>query len=375
MSTESSILGEVQVPIVGALDSDVGLVVNYENAGYKGGAPQLHRIAARVLTTGEMIPWPSPCGSNCSYTISFTGPAWHCIQMDTSQPHPNLGTPPVTTGPYWAADSFMSGIQGNFPNPQDHGLWIVYGLLPINYTIHCGLYMATYTTFVSYSNGLRQVTSSVARTEHIDDSAKDVDLLTLDASVDNRRIWTLLNLYSIHNAAARHLIGNIQFTLKDGLLYHDTLIRLSSFVKVLTRNITFPENFCATLEQYMINTTLSLIDFLQSPPTPQIDGSPISMPAVYTTAVAVIYTLPPRYSYSRSVLWISYSAAIACTAICVAFGYWMFSRNGGHKEMSFAEILSAMREGSLDVAESPSREKTDRGMLRREATASGQTTS
>lgn len=54
------------VPVIGALDSDVGFVSIGTVGSYLGAAQQLRRVATRVLTSGGIINWPSPCGNNCT---------------------------------------------------------------------------------------------------------------------------------------------------------------------------------------------------------------------------------------------------------------------------------------------------------------------
>jgi hypothetical protein len=351
VTTPSRSPTNVEVPIVGPLESDVGLFVVDEASDYLGAAPQLSRIANRVLTNGEMIFWPSPCGSNCSYTTSFNGPAWQCIQMNGTVPQPILAGQGTLPEPYWAADTFMSNsiLHENSSDPAEDGLWIVYGVAPDNNTIHCSLYNSTYTTQVQYSNNLPAINTTVVRHEQIIDTTTDAFKIIKTNPSDSAHEWALLNLYSIHNAVARPLLGNVQFqTAGNQFAYKDTLIQVSSFVQVNPFNFTFPDDLCERLENYLINTTLSLTQFLQDPPTSQINGSFARMPAVYASANATIILYPARYSYSPSVLWTFYSVAIACSILCVCLGCYMLYNNGVHAEMSFSQILVTTRNGTLD---------------------------
>jgi hypothetical protein len=87
-----------QVPVISTLDNYVGFFRIGASDTYNGPSSQLVRIAGRVLTTGEIIPWPSPCGVNCTYNVSFTGPAWDCLEIDPrTYSVPNLTT---TLDPY-----------------------------------------------------------------------------------------------------------------------------------------------------------------------------------------------------------------------------------------------------------------------------------
>ncbi|KAI9785818.1 MAG: hypothetical protein M1816_008210 [Peltula sp. TS41687] len=51
------------------------VLINY---GIRHIRPSLRRLATRIMITGEYALMPSPCGSNCLYTVQFEGPYLEC---------------------------------------------------------------------------------------------------------------------------------------------------------------------------------------------------------------------------------------------------------------------------------------------------------
>jgi hypothetical protein len=338
----------VPVPVVSSLDSDVGFVVVDPEFHFLGASNQLIRIAVRVLTSGETISWPSPCGSNCSYTVSFDGPTWKCDEIQPPTDIPDLGYTGNLNGPYYAVDTFMSGLL-NVNNSQNDGLWIIYGLPPNNVTIHCGLYNSTYTTDVQYTNNVPTFNTSVVRYQQITDGDMDDSAMILsNPGPENIDAWRLLNFYAIHNAVGRPLIGSVQIRSGYGLAYKNSIIGWSSLVQINDDNFNFTDNFSNALEDYFVNTTLSLTHFLQSPPVSQIEGSDMGPPAINMSMLATVVTYPARYKYSSIILWRVYGIAIGCTAVCVLIGCYALFRNRVDASMSFSQILVTTRNATID---------------------------
>jgi hypothetical protein len=265
-------------------------------------------------------------------------------------PQPNLGMKGNLPEPYWAVDSFMTTLDDNDNRSSHQGLWISYGFFGTNHTIHCGVYNATYNTQVQYTQGVPAINTSVVRHDRIDDSVTQnyKSINSTDTPFQAMKTWALVNLYSIHNAAARHLIGSIAFGGREQFNYDATLIGLSRFVQVEAYSFTFPTNLCNLLENYLINTTLSLTHFLQEPSLSQIYKSTAASPATYASASATVFSFPPRYSYSFPVLWTPYSIALLLAAMIIALGCVKLWNNGVDADLSFSQVLATTRNQSLD---------------------------
>jgi hypothetical protein len=349
-SPASTSVLNTKVPVVAPLDSDVGFVTVDHDFGFTGAAQQLIFVAARVLTAGQFISQPSPCG-NCSYSISFNGPTWQCIQVDPLVVEiPDLGLPSPPLGPFYGVDSFMSNIQANFNRSEDQGFWIAYGLPPDNF-IHCTLYNATYTTQVQYTSDSPIVNTTIQSFQQVTDAAINGYTIIKSNKTSNaeaNELWTLQNYYAIHNAVGRLLLGGIEFRVGYGLAYLQTILGFSDMVQISRNNVSFPADFTKRLERYFVNTVLSLTHFLQSPPVPQIEGSDVRSPAAHATTEATVITYPARYTYSAGILWRSYGIAVGCSTLCILVGCHALFSNGVDADMSFSQILVTTRNVALD---------------------------
>src|SRR5271156_2084496 len=85
----SSSLNETNVYPVPTLilDRDIGILQLGTASFFFGGSVGFRRFALSVMSGGEIIPWPSPCGANCSYSVSFPGPAVSCVAGDPNGPN------------------------------------------------------------------------------------------------------------------------------------------------------------------------------------------------------------------------------------------------------------------------------------------------
>jgi hypothetical protein len=183
----------IKAPGLGPLDSDVGfalvsayILTDVGTLQFNAPSLPLFQIVSRVLYTGNIAGWSSPCGAHCSYVLEFNGPAYNCSQfqgplsslpVNLSQiaaenfdnnpalqsPGSTLGTPPDNSSLYWFADDW--GVPGRRPI----GIWMRCGnLLTPDTTINCKLTNATYTLNVSYTSSMPFIQTNVSHHDHID---------------------------------------------------------------------------------------------------------------------------------------------------------------------------------------------------------------
>lgn len=345
------------MPTVTSWDGDVGFVEFSSGFSYNGPSNQLRRIAARVLTTGEILPFPSPCGSNCTYNFTLTGPTYQCLKYDPSLQLPNLTIPgykdafdayPSYTIPYYSVE-----IVGN---DTGDGLWVLYGQPP-NSTIHCTLWNATYISNVNFTNNIAEITTTVNGLSQLNSTSiisRNSTYLLLDGSQQNssniQPEWEALNTYTIQKAVSSLLQGYIAMAgVFGGLTTKDTMIGVASFVDISELNITFQGSVPELLEGLLINTTLSITNFLSHPALPDLQGETfLSQPAIYTEVPAFVSTYPALYVYNRFPLWIPYGIALGLAAICCITGGFMLWRNGIVGDLTFSHMLVATRNPTLD---------------------------
>ena len=336
---------------------------------YLGATEQLRRIATRVITSGEIITWGSPCGSNCSYTISFIGPAYRCQKLDSLPSNVNLtssggnpGQSPfvyVAEGRYRSSSATPSTVWLGDLDTQ--GLWVVRGIAPYENITRCQLFESTYTTNVQYSENIPFISTTVVYQNQIPGSAAQATQIGRSPLDLNQSQWSLINLFSIEEAVAGVLSGAVTISsVYGGYNFQNTLIARSNLAVLNPGigNIAFPSDFEHVVEELLVNTTVSVNYFLANPPTSRIGGSNISMPVINTSTIATIVTYPPLYEFSVATLWEIYGSALAVSVVCIAVGCYMLAQNGvdaeirhqcgGRSILSFSQVLVTTRNQSLD---------------------------
>jgi hypothetical protein len=364
VNNPSTTITNTSVPVLSTLDNDVGFVRTGSAWSYLGSSDQLRRVAVRVLTNGEISPFPSPCGSNCTYNVTFIGPAYNCIRLDPSATLPNLtdtadrisiGLPPSSGLVSFYAAELLGTNQG---------LWVAYGPAPNN-TVHCTLYNATYKTQVEFRNNIGILATDIERHEQLNTSAihdgyNNLSTFNLNAlsetqpnSTKYAQQWKYSNMVSMHRAIVEILEGAVErASALGGYGFQNTLIGVANFITVGPGAFTFQspqENFTMVLETLLINTTLSCFSFLQRESVQSLSWPPsFKQPAQYTNAIATVIMYPATYSYSSTVLWEAYGAAIFVSVICIVVGAYMLWDNGVDADMSFSQVLVTTRNRSLD---------------------------
>jgi hypothetical protein len=372
------------VPSVGPLNEDVGFILTGSANSYLGASDQLRRIGARVLTNGEQSVFPSPCGANCTYNVTFLGPAYQCDVHDPNTPLPNLTSPNypgldpslVNGGPpifFWATELF-----GNL---SIQGLWVSHGVIANNATTHCTLYNATYSTQVNFTNNIAVLNTSLQYYQQLDTSyitqnisvEKVVGLYETGQGNDTyfHEIWQNLNFYTVHRAVVELLQGYVVLaSAQGGYIFKDTMIGIADFTNNGLNNFSVPQGveFSRLMETFIVNTTLSTVSFLQRPAIEQNDWSTtpdktVTQPAEYVEVQATTKTYPATYAYDRVVFWEAYAAAIGVSAVCVAIGIYMLLDNGVDADTSFSQILATTRNPTFDRL---CADATDGGMISEE---------
>ena len=237
------------------------------------------------------------------------------------------------------------------------GIWLNRTLFS-NSTIqstHCMLYAANYTTNVRYTENVPSISSEVVLTEPIYSSSfADLVRMELGQIPTNNRSLSLTNFYAIEQAVEDLLTGFLDFVQNEagGGINGSSDVQLWSFVtyQTISPPLVFPNDFSQKMEELLINTTLSLLYFVNNPLPPQ-EGFTFgdhTFPAANISVNATIATFPTLYSYSPRTLWGIYGISLAVGAICVVFGCFMLLINGVAADLSFSQVLVTTRNASLD---------------------------
>lgn len=337
--------------------------------GFGGPTPQLQRLAMRVFTSGEVTTWPSPCGANCSYTITFDGPMYDCI--DTLETNP-VNISPQSNELYLTTPGYI-----NTTNTTDttssatqisDGIWIRRNLWDnVIHTSHCVLHVATYTTNVTYKENIQYLNTSVQLHDPILSSVFDDLFLMMtngtEPGIKLNQTVSLVNFYAIEQAVEGLLQGFIhQSTGLEGVsMDANAQIFLWKFVEYgLSTNgstpdyslIAYPSDFSNKVEELLKNLTLSLISNPQTSTKPLGPALPFNFDVhtvINTTVPALVAIDQIHYAYSPRTLWEIYGVAIGVSAICTILGLCILVKNGVDSDMSFSQILVTTRNPSLDT--------------------------
>jgi hypothetical protein len=350
---------------VSALD---GWVNFYEFLGtlppsFAGPTPSLKRLAMSIFTGGQIIPWSSPCGANCTYVITFDGPAYNC--SDTIEPSPT-DIAPNGNVLYLTSPGMVDLPQGasvsNFTTTArfSDGIWIRRNLWDgVIHTTHCKLHSSTYHLNVTYLENIQTIISNVAFHDQIFGSIF-LDLTNFKTgavkynSSTLNHTQSLVNFYALEQSVQGLLQGFLRKSqMAAGFNINGTAqIQLWKFVDYgkSPSLLSYPDNFAQTVQDLMTNVTLSLIHLSQNPlpPSDVALGGSAANPATNTTAIATMTTYPTRYNYSASTLWEIYGVALGLVAGCMMFGWYMLFVNGVNSDMSFSQILVTTRNSTLD---------------------------
>ena len=336
-----------QVPIVTNLYGDVGIVKVGSDGGYIGASDQFTRFVYRIFTSSEVIPWPSPCGTNCSYNATFFGPAYNCVTALNAtlalQNLQDVTSESATLGPsgclYYAED-----VPGNMTT---QGLWFEYTSNNLT-VIQCQLHNTTYDIAVQFLNNQLNVSTELTYHEQLNNNLSG--LVATDVFSDlNATNWALVNYFTVSETLIGLLEGcAIENSVYGSIDYGGSRIELSTLVDDLPFTIGFPDNFRQSIVDLLANITLSITSFVDQPLLPSISGDVVNPVAVYTPVNATVVTYPARYAYSASALWEIYGITLGCTAATIIIGTYLLLRNGVDADMSFAQILVTTRNKTLD---------------------------
>jgi len=316
-------------------------------------------MANRVLAGSQIVPWASPCGVNCSYTVSFLGPAYQCVDLGPFSSNPINFTALQLEDPYFypkgpdmPSDVLNSSVlyyafvdAGNETRPA--GILIVYDTL--SRTLRCNLYNATYTTVVSYVNNKQTIQNDI-ECHNLILNGSQLYATVGPALVSNGAFWGPMNLILLQSIAGGLLKGYLSEA--GGGLYLGTSAvswpALGQWSPGLPgtpgENIVFSD-LATAVPNYIENFTLSLI-------STNIDTcrlANISSALVINTSVPATSTsYQVIYAYDPATLWAVYGCALGTTAFCVIVGSWMLHSNRVVGELTFAQVLVTTRNPTLD---------------------------
>jgi len=362
---KTTLVSPATVPILAPLNTYLGILD-------PAIAATVEAISYRVLFGGGIVPWTSPCGLNCSYSISFVGPAYQCSDLGP------LSSTSINLTEIGLSDRGWLGVP---KFPPDNSTILYFGLeyagnattpagllITANneqQTIKCELYNATYTATVKYVENEQTVQSDVELHNPITDgnllwTAGLVAQVNDTGVINDLEFWGRLNLLVLQAMMAAQLTGwvaIIQDPAVGGLLELDANAAYWSGVghwaptgpttSDPSQTLVFT-NLTENVQNFFTNVTLSLVHYREANLNVSVLPNVTSDLVIETTVPATSTSFPLVFAYNKSTLWIAYICALGFTTISIVLGSCMMNKNGLASQLSFSQVLVTTRNPTLD---------------------------
>jgi hypothetical protein len=179
---------------------------------YTGAGQDLLRLTTLTILGGSVLSFPSPCGANCTYGISFLGPAFQC-QNSTLDPD----------NPYY---NFRSDGEWIETNIIDNVYWLWFlnvetdppNLDPLNQmqAISCHIYEAIYNVTVRFSDSSLFFDDVNITYQNLWEEGVNASSLCIEPyqyqSTPPGPFWDSLNIGAISSSVSTLLNGNVTFS-------------------------------------------------------------------------------------------------------------------------------------------------------------------
>ena len=300
---------------------------------WNGTSPDLQKVAAQVIPTGQLLTFPSPCGSNCSFTVDFFAPALQCIDKEnpssltdsrmwtyyTAEVANDDGD--TDTPPFWIQISYNNYYASN-QSVRDTG-----SQDSLSRTLVCTAYNATYDLNVVYTNDVPTF-SPVIKSYHESVSsihaAWKVKLLCGDRDCPDVNFSTLVSgLFDF-------LAGSVSKTQNDHVDYGSQI--QNTPLVAAGDDWLVERDLAAGIPQMMMNLTVSTLSFSTS----------------RTASTCTANLVDSAYIYSPLWLLMPYAVALALALIALGIGLSAIHSTGIATGSTFSQILVTTRNPALD---------------------------
>jgi hypothetical protein len=175
------------------------------------GPAQVLKLSTTLTVLGHGIrQFPSPCGTNCSYTLSFQGPTFQCRNSTVD-----------SMNPLFAARDRQVWINTNIID-NDFWIWYTYNTFnasrelsnidPIVQAVTCCTYEANYTADFLFLNDVLSVENITFK---LGDPLNWTEAKTSPLGIySDRRNWIASNFAAISQSVISLLNGNVSYTRK-----------------------------------------------------------------------------------------------------------------------------------------------------------------
>ena len=340
--------------------SGVSLADSHGTDGVQLVSPIAQKLTALTAYNGEILSWPSPCGSNCSYAIQFNGPAWQCMTSsidNSSAIPPFLGNASDVWGPsiggmhspsYLAAFSNETGLYWVGSSTQEPAAQNA-DFPSLNISVfYCENWNATFDIHVNYTSSIQNVI--VQNITYLNNFSIPYILETAASNGENSiQVPPQFEdtLHYSHAALFRSL----------GELMKGSIMREPHGAPVLQTNlasipglISFNETAEGLSGHYQpVSDLRSAIEDLSRNLTISLLSSPVLQIAYYARTTCYEEKFSTVWVYDPWILWLPYGMAIVVSLGCLFVGgLAVYGNDGEIYDTSFSTVLRTTRNHDLD---------------------------
>jgi hypothetical protein len=310
-----------------------GCSLIYTQGSYASPAPIVQTVASKTLLESAITAWPSTCGPNCSYNLTFFGPSFSCSAPSSTPIEarvPIWFVPPVSTRSTTDTLSvqYISDFQGNIQSETN-----------------CTSFNSTYNLVIQFQGS--QPTVKVLDIELGPPFGTNLTLIIDDPTCASIFLFVLTEiilspfptvrpaLAALKDAVSAALVGSIFQDTETGISITGRTLALNSALanNTVPTNPVFRTDTPQLIEQLLTNATISMMSH-----------------NLWTTiALASIVRSVDVFVYAPRVLWGGYGAAIGVTLFAIAVGLHAVWQNGGGGGKAFSLIMATTRNPALDA--------------------------
>ncbi|KAK6499993.1 hypothetical protein TWF481_010350 [Arthrobotrys musiformis] len=321
----------------------------------------LQKIGVSVSYGQRILDIPSPCGTNCSYTVTFNGPALNCTDEDWESqdaPWSDGALPLFNYSLHYSSNSTPNGdLWAAYAQPKDDSRGYAGPGIPIRDFLYvgtterleryeikcfkCSLYNTTYNLDIEHKNDLQTIRIELRNSSKF----IPVKQRLQDASSYEQFAYNGYNSYLIDpegpfdgSIDETGTLSTRRFSFGTNLLFTNLVSPWVSMTFDWKPQLEyFPiSNLRAGFEELSHNLTISLLS--------RSDLIIFSN----TTTTCNFFGYQNIYRYRPAQLYISYGPLMAFSMVVVVLGIRATLKNGGICQWSFSQIMLTTRNPSLD---------------------------
>ncbi|KAK5291635.1 hypothetical protein LTR99_010762 [Exophiala xenobiotica] len=389
--TRSSKLLDCVVPTLRMRDQDwqaYGMALSLSTVSYTATSysPSMttRRLVGSTCQGGQPLDWTSPCGSNCSYEVSFIAPSIKCSRtpdIDDPEAPWTLSQPSYSDGSSYWFSGYGSGYNYSFADEQtlydplyyaglnDHTSQFWVGVSDVfspvlsetqsveqGLNIHvyvCDFMNSSYRVRTKYVDG--QQTNELLNISHVnrvDLSSKawnnegpggagpiDSNGIRQDMSPD------ALDLASVYQTMISMINGSIIRDPREELVDQTTISLVPTLITQYNGSTQYGQAELAVphleigplIEELSHNISISLL----SEPRLQVTNTSTTSCATSVTSTV--------WKYSALPLIAAYASAVGLTILCLVVGAHAMLSSGAVRDKAFSTVVRTTRTSELDV--------------------------